>query len=173
MPGDVRRVTVHGGGHRVDLTVPAGVPIVELIPAVAELCQAGPGPAETTPPAWALARIGSEPFPLAETLAGAGVADGEVLCLVDTAVWQAPVVRPATEAVAAAVRTSPAWGVASRSAVLAGLGGVQLVAAAAVGAGATGSLPRAAAAWLVAVALLALASIPTPRWRRVAAAGDR
>jgi len=104
MPGDVRRVTVHGGGHRVDLSVPAGVPVVELIPAMADLCHAGPDPAETTPPAWGLARVGGPPLSLSASLEEAQVVDGEVLCLVDTAVWRAPVVPPAGDAVADTMR---------------------------------------------------------------------
>jgi type VII secretion integral membrane protein EccD len=162
MPGDVRRVTVHGGGHRVDLSVPAGVPIVELIPAVAGLCHTGPDAAETTPPAWGLARIGGPPLSLSASLDQVEVVDGEVLCLVDTAVWRAPVVRPAGEAVADTMRTSPRWDAAARAVVLAGLAGAQLALAAVIGVGAATGLPGAAAAVGVAVALLILASI---RWR--------
>jgi WXG100 protein secretion system (Wss), protein YukD len=173
MPGDVRRLTVHGAGRRVDLSVPAGVPIVELIPALAGLCHVDRAGPEATPPAWGLARIGGPPLGLSASLDQAGVADGEVLCLVDTAVWRAPAVREAAEVVSDAMGASRGWDASARTAVLAALAAVQLLAAAALGgwsltAGAAVAVRLAAAAAGATVA--ALAAYPLARALAPAAA---
>ncbi|HZV51778.1 MAG TPA: EsaB/YukD family protein [Candidatus Dormibacteraeota bacterium] len=129
MAADVRHVTVHGAGRRLDLTLPATVPILELTPALARLC--GATGDEGTPPAWTLARVGAEPLPLTGSLADAAVIDGEVLHLVDAAVWRTPVVsddraddRPG-EGLA-----SHRWTPALRATLLAALAALQITAAA-------------------------------------------
>jgi hypothetical protein len=160
MSNDVRLVTVHGAGQRVDLTVPASVPVVDLVPTLADLCRAGQDASVSTPPVWGLARVGARPFELSASLEQAGVMDGEVLCLVDIAVWRAPVVRAAADVVADTVRTTPRWDARATAALLAGIAGAQLVAATAIGAAAApGGLPAALAAGVAAAALLALASV--------------
>ena len=101
-PGaDVCHVTVHGSQRRVDLALPATVPILELTPLLAALCQAQAagkgqrnGPAVGTTAAWSLTRAGRHPFDLLTTLAEAGVLDGEVLHLVDVASWRRPLAQP-------------------------------------------------------------------------------
>jgi hypothetical protein len=173
MPNDVRRLTVHGAGRRVDLSVPAGVPIVELIPALAGLCEAGGPSPEATPPAWGLARIGCPPLELSASLDQAGVADGEVLCLVDTATWQAPAVREAAEVVSDAVGASRRWDAPARGVVLAGLAAVQLLAAAGLGGWiltAGGAVPVRLAAAAAGATLAALAAYPLARALAPAAA---
>jgi hypothetical protein len=160
MSSDVRQVTVHGAGQRVDLTVPASVPVVDLVPTLADLCGAGQGAPVSAPPVWGLARVGARPFELSASLEQAGVLDGEVLCLVDIAVWRAPVVRGAADVVADTVRTASRWDARATAALLAGLAGAQLVAATALGAAAApGGLLAAVAAGVAAVALLGLASV--------------
>jgi type VII secretion integral membrane protein EccD len=114
-------VSVQGPRSRVDLALPAQVPILELSPVLATLCQAGPANgqnghnghrsahAEGTPPAWSLTRVGSEPFQLTSTLAEVGVLDGEVLHLVDVARWRGPAISDVSEAVAGALEDSRRW----------------------------------------------------------------
>jgi hypothetical protein len=164
MARDVRLVTVRGGGHRVDLSLPAAVPIVELIPAVATLCRLDAPAGEATPPAWTVARAGEAPLGLGASLAEAGVADGEVLYLVDAADWQAPAVLRTREAIAETVRTGTRWDVATRTAVLAGLAGAQLLASAAIWIAAAGGARLVGLAGLLAgVALRAVAATGAAR----------
>src|SRR5579884_2881778 len=121
MPSTICRITVQAPGRRVDLALPTGVPIAELMLEVARLClgEEAPEPeVETAPPAWTLARVGGPPFELASTLAEHGVVDGEVLHLVDVAVWRSPTVVEVREQVAAALEPGSvgglgAWALAS------------------------------------------------------------
>lgn len=71
----VLRVTVVAGRRRLDLLLPAGVPVVEV---VAELGRAGGLPPE---PCWALARVAGGPLDPEQGLAEQGVADGALLTL--------------------------------------------------------------------------------------------
>jgi len=71
------RVTVVSGQRKVDLALPSALPVADVVPQVLRFC-ASPG--DTNPPtAWTLARLGGAPLPLSQTLAEAGVLDGEVL----------------------------------------------------------------------------------------------
>jgi hypothetical protein len=88
MRNDLSAITVHTAGRRVDVSVPNTIPIVELTPALAQLCGAD-GP-DARPPGWTLARVGQPPFALTATLAGAGIHDGEILHLVDVTAWDSP-----------------------------------------------------------------------------------
>ncbi len=75
------RVTVVGGGRRVDVALPARAPLAEYMMTVAGFC--GQEESEALPPAWSLAPPGRGPLDPAGTLAGAGIADGAVLYLCD------------------------------------------------------------------------------------------
>lgn len=75
------RVTVVGGGRRVDVALPSRAPIAEYVTTVAALC--GHDESETLPPAWSLALAGRGPLELGGSLAEAGIADGAVLYLCD------------------------------------------------------------------------------------------
>ncbi|MCO5971377.1 EsaB/YukD family protein [Actinoallomurus soli] len=88
MRRDLSAITVRVSGQRVDLTLPNTVPLLELTPAVAELC--GIDSEDARPAAWSLARVGRTPFPLTATLAEQAVLDGEVLHLVDVSAWDSP-----------------------------------------------------------------------------------
>ncbi|NBE80097.1 EsaB/YukD family protein [Micromonospora rubida] len=95
------RVTVNGGGKRVDVALPSESPIGEYVAGLAELCgQTGGG---LMAPAWSLAPAGGAPFSIESSLAEAGVADGQVLYLRDVArdPGTAPVVEDIEELVAA------------------------------------------------------------------------
>jgi type VII secretion integral membrane protein EccD len=164
MGGDVRQVTIHGAGRRVDLSLPATAPIAELVPAlirlggVASLRGAGAFEDDTaTPPAWALARVGEPALALTSSLADAGVLDGEVLYLVDVSRWRAPAVVELSATVGQAVAGgAPRWTRQGTAWVIAGLAVLTLAAAVAI-AVRTGSVhdETALAALLLAFALLA------------------
>ncbi|MEV6598532.1 EsaB/YukD family protein [Actinoplanes sp. NPDC051346] len=77
------RITVVGADKRVDVAVPSESPIGEYVVGLADLCgRNGSGPMT---PAWSLAPAGREPWPIEQSLAEAGVADGQVLYLCDSA----------------------------------------------------------------------------------------
>lgn len=93
-PGHARRVSVVCGDHRVDLSLPAAVPITTILDPVAEiflerlrhtstfdgpLVEALCGPPPHGP--WELTRLGGSALDPEGSLASAGVADGEILVL--------------------------------------------------------------------------------------------
>jgi len=95
------RITVVGGGRRIDVALPSESPIGEYVGDLAGLCgQSGGGGPMT--PAWSLAPAGREPWAIEMTLAEAGVADGQVLYLRDSArdPGTSPVVEDIEELVA-------------------------------------------------------------------------
>lgn len=72
-------MTVVGSVRRLDLAVPAGAPVAELLPDVVALA-GEPGDAAALP-RWSLTGLGSGDLPPASTLESAGVPDGAVLYL--------------------------------------------------------------------------------------------
>ncbi|HKF78106.1 MAG TPA: EsaB/YukD family protein [Candidatus Dormibacteraeota bacterium] len=107
--GDLCHVSVQASRRRVDLALPASVPILEFAPVLATLCQATGGEREATPPAWTLARPAGPAFELTSTLASESVLDGEVLHLVDAAVWRAPSVADLADAVTEVLEGGRRW----------------------------------------------------------------
>jgi hypothetical protein len=77
------RVTVIGAQRRVDVAVPSAAPIGEYVAGLADLC--GQDRRDALPAAWSLAPAAAPPLPLGESLAGAGIVDGQVLYLRDAA----------------------------------------------------------------------------------------
>lgn len=80
------RVALHCGVARVDLSLPAGVPIAELLPSVVDLLAArgeGPPSAEAAAP-YRLCRPGAGPLDGSKTLAQHAIRDGAVLLLIRT-----------------------------------------------------------------------------------------
>lgn len=75
MPAE-RAVTIAGPQRTVDLRVPAGVPVADLLPQVARTVGAPPGDG-----GWELVPIGGDALSLGATLADAAVRDGDVLHL--------------------------------------------------------------------------------------------
>jgi type VII secretion integral membrane protein EccD len=160
-PSDLCHVTIQAARRRVDLALPAAVPIVEFTPILATLCQVTSGTQrEATPPAWTLARPAGAAFDLSATLASEGVLDGEVLHLVDAAVWRAPSVADLADAVTEAVEGGRRWTAAATAWFCAGVSLVALlqVAAVTIRAGifdrSAGALAVVAAGGLAAAALL-------------------
>ena len=103
-------VTVQADHRRVDLALPAAVPILEFTPILATLCRTpSSSQREATPPAWTLARPAGGAFELASTLASENVLDGEVLHLVDASVWRAPSVSDLADAVTGVLEGGQRW----------------------------------------------------------------
>lgn len=80
------RITLVAGRRRLDLVVPAGLPVAELLPELAH--GAGLGAAPTG--AWHLAPLGRPPLDPEQSLAAQGVGDGGVLMAVPAALHRAP-----------------------------------------------------------------------------------
>jgi MinD-like ATPase involved in chromosome partitioning or flagellar assembly len=88
-------VTIAGPDRRVDLVVPTGTPLSELIPTFVELSVESNGNGAEPQPVWSVAQPGRQPLPLDRTLADCGVTDGDVLTLAEVrSAAQAPP-RPA------------------------------------------------------------------------------
>lgn len=73
---ELRRVAVHAGSASVDLTLPASVPVAELIPSIADAV-GGVTPGTR----YHLARLGASPLPHSTTLRENGIRDGAALVL--------------------------------------------------------------------------------------------
>lgn len=73
---ELRRVSVHAGSASVDLTLPAAVPVAELIPPIVDVL-GGVKPGAR----YHLARLGCAPLPNSTTLRQNGVRDGTALVL--------------------------------------------------------------------------------------------
>ncbi|OBK60044.1 type VII secretion integral membrane protein EccD [Mycobacterium paragordonae] len=73
---ELHRVTVHAGSASVDLTLPASVPVAELIPSIADAI-GGVTPGTR----YHLARLGASPLPHSTTLRQSGIRDGTALVL--------------------------------------------------------------------------------------------
>jgi type VII secretion integral membrane protein EccD len=84
------RVTVVTADRTIDLALPSGLPLADVLPQV--MRYAAPDAATTTPTTWTLGHIGGASLALSQTLSDAGVLDGDVLELRA----QADDVRPAT-----------------------------------------------------------------------------
>ncbi|MBO0819069.1 MAG: EsaB/YukD family protein, partial [Actinobacteria bacterium] len=78
---DTCRVTVVGPRRRVDLALPARIPLAELFPAVADYAGLDHDTARQAQTGWVLQRLGQAPFPLEATPLQAGLRDGELLYL--------------------------------------------------------------------------------------------
>jgi MinD-like ATPase involved in chromosome partitioning or flagellar assembly len=77
-----RAVTIAGSEGRVDVVVPAETPIADLLPTFLDLgLEERPDPAGPQP-VWAVSPPGGAPLAGGQTLADAGVSDGDVLSLV-------------------------------------------------------------------------------------------
>jgi type VII secretion integral membrane protein EccD len=75
------RITLVSDTRRVDLALPSTVPVSALIPQVLRLCAPNQHPKQ--PAAWALVPTGGRPLRLDQSLDDSGVADGDLLELVD------------------------------------------------------------------------------------------
>jgi ESX secretion system protein EccD len=171
-PPRFSRVTVVASGRRVDLSVPADAPLVEVLPELVRLTGERAADEEGTPLGWALFRLNGVALDSERSLAEAGVRDGELLYLrgLDEAVAP-PVVEDFVEAVAAVVDAMGGrWRPIHGQRLLIGLS------AAAWAAGALALLPvsgsqtaeRAAVGLTAAAALLVVAALLARTFRQPA-----
>lgn len=84
MPTAYSRVTLVNGSRRVDLALPAGLPLGDVMPQLLRFCAPEERPED--PALWTVGRIGGPNLPLAQSLHDAAIGDGEVLELRQTAV---------------------------------------------------------------------------------------
>ena len=156
---DQLRVSVVGGSRRVDLLVPAGVSVAELLP---ELVRRVGGHDPLAHDEARLSVVGGPPLDAATGLADQGVADGALLTVTTVADHADPVDDDLAAVVAEVVAQEPATGPdVGRQAVLALA--VALVGLGAVGVVALRTPAAATASALVVVALLALAALVASR----------
>jgi type VII secretion integral membrane protein EccD len=94
--GDSCRITVVASSRRVDLTVPAGASVIQLLPQLVQLT----GEAERGAAGWLLTRVTGQPLDVEHSMEEAGVLDGEMLYLRPA---DPPVAPPAVEDFAEAV----------------------------------------------------------------------
>ncbi|MEH3032851.1 MAG: type VII secretion integral membrane protein EccD [Aeromicrobium erythreum] len=159
------RVTVVTAERTIDLALPSGLPLADVLPQV--MRYAAPEHDGGSPTTWSLGRVGGSTLSLAQTLADAGVLDGDVLELRSQADDASPAlvedVRDAVEdSVDAAggvwvTRTTGSYAVLAGSAFLAAWGLVALLAGSLDGVGRLADLDTAGGA-AVAVAALVLAT---------------
>lgn len=71
------RVTVVGQNRTVDLALPSGLPLADVVPQVLRYCV--PADGIERPESWALARLGGPVLGLGHSLGESGVVDGDVL----------------------------------------------------------------------------------------------
>ncbi len=144
------RVCVLAGRARVDLDVPADVPVADLLPELAAL--AGLTDSEALPRAWVLSRVGGRRLEPEHSLADSGVADGALLELLPAPEVRVAVVSDRLDEVADAARDDRGpWRPAHRHRIFVTGGAVVLAAAAPMVATAGPPVVGAGAALLVAV----------------------
>jgi len=78
---DVCRITVTGPRRRMDVAVPAGVTFGEFIPVAVRACGLSDEQLTGPPGGWVLQRLAEAPFEAGQTLAAAGVRDGDIVHL--------------------------------------------------------------------------------------------
>ncbi len=71
------RVTVVSGTRRVDLALPSSLPVADVVPQVLRFC--APEESPDDPTEYTLARVGGQSLSLSQSLADAGVHDGDVI----------------------------------------------------------------------------------------------
>ncbi len=101
---DVRRVSLHADGHTVDLTLPAAVPIVELLPSVLDLFKRryGSGAVPVVPFCYQVSCPGAPALDSSKTLADNHIINGTLLMLTRSSTeFPAPTFDDAAEAVSA------------------------------------------------------------------------
>lgn len=103
----LRRVSVHADAVRVDLALPAAVPIAALIPAIVDILAAADrrsavAPADLAATNYRLSRLGASALDASTTLAQNGIRDGTILVLTPSATeLPTPFFDDAAEAVSA------------------------------------------------------------------------
>ncbi len=127
------RVTVVGSRRRLDVTLPAGVPVADILLDIVEMLDEVNG---SLPPSWALVRVGGQALDPELALSEQGVATGTMLFLRDIATHDPPpVIDDYTLAVATAVdaqggrwtHTSPPPMLAAGAAACLGAAGLVLL----------------------------------------------
>ncbi|MER7270215.1 type VII secretion integral membrane protein EccD [Micromonospora carbonacea] len=160
--GGLSRVTIVAPRTRMDLALPADVPLADLLPTLLRYAGEDLADEGVRHGGWSLTRLGGQPLDGGRTAAQLGVRDGEVLYFNPRAAAAPEIVfDDVVDAVATATNQRPgSWQVSTTRAF------AVLFAAAALSAGALATLfagppqlPGAIAALLVAVALLVGAAV--------------
>jgi type VII secretion integral membrane protein EccD len=78
---DICRITVTGPRRRMDVSVPSGVTFAEVIPVAVRACGLTREQLAEPPGGWVLQRLAEAPFEAGQTLAAAGIHDGDIVHL--------------------------------------------------------------------------------------------
>ena len=151
------RITIIGPRTRIDVALPSGLTLAELMPRVLSLAQIRPAGTDSGLPRWRLARVGDVALDADRSLASHQVRDGEIL-LLHTGAHSLPSVVHDDPAILVASAAGARW--TRRNTELVGLSvvGVSLPQAAlSIGALPSEAAIPTAAAVLVALVLLAAA----------------
>jgi type VII secretion integral membrane protein EccD len=78
---DICRITVTGPRRRMDVAVPSGVTFAEVIPVAVRACGLTDEQLTGPPGGWVMQRLAEAPFEAGQTLAAAGIHDGDIVHL--------------------------------------------------------------------------------------------
>jgi len=107
---DICRITVTGPRRRMDVAVPSGVTFAEFIPVAVRACGLTDEQLTGPPGGWVLQRLAEAPFEAGQTLAAAGIHDGDIVHLRPRILALPPAVCDDIADELAAVHQGPAGG---------------------------------------------------------------
>lgn len=149
---DLARVTVISPTRRMDLALPGGTPLIDLLPNIVRFAGFEGGSGTDAQQAWVLQRFGEDPLNTNETVGELGIRDGETLHLRQRAAAMPDAAfDDVVDAVATAAGTQPAWEPAHGQRFA-------LALLAVVAVGLPGAAAFAAPGWLVSTGVLVLAA---------------
>ena len=155
------RVTVVGSRRRLDLSLPDGVPVADLLLDLAEMLGEK---ADGVPAGWALVRVGGQALDPERDLTGQGVVEGPMLFLQDlTSPLPAPAIDDFAERVAVIVDAQPGRWTTAHAQTLLALGACVCVATAGGVSLMAGDAGERAATGVAGAALAALAGVGAAR----------
>ncbi|WP_460768873.1 type VII secretion integral membrane protein EccD [Mariniluteicoccus flavus] len=107
---DLARVTVISPTRRIDLALPGGTPLVDLLPNIVRFAGYEGGSTNDAQQAWVLQRFGEDPLDVNQDVGELGLRDGETLHLRQRqAAMPDAAFDDVVDAVATATGTQPAW----------------------------------------------------------------
>lgn len=109
-PNELCRVTVLAPSTRIDVGLPADVPLADLLPTLLRHAGEDQGDASGVPSLWSLQRFGESALDASRTATALAIRDGEILYLRTRTEALPPVVfDDVADAIATGSRSRPAW----------------------------------------------------------------